>query len=148
MIDEPALEKIAINLRGLSFLMESQVTSSIRSDDLAFKVFAYSVWKDGEMGSKKISAMQFWDKAIRILKDKKHMGEITFPLENKTVWGKFRTDTYGISLEINKSGNQVLKPLCESMDIPKAKAKSLKQVQNLWVTLQKEFIKESKKLSV
>ncbi len=65
-----ALDKIALNLRALSFLVESQVTGREKNKDIGFEVFAKDVWR--KMGAKKISARRFWDKAISILKDRNY----------------------------------------------------------------------------
>ncbi len=56
-LDEAALDKIALNLRALSFLVESQLTGAIKYQDIVFNAFSYTVWK--KMGQKKFQPMIF-----------------------------------------------------------------------------------------
>jgi hypothetical protein len=71
-----ALDKIALNLRALSFLVESQVTGREKNKDIAFEAFAKVVWQKIRTNQtpaqllKKITAQQFWNKAVSILEKK------------------------------------------------------------------------------
>ncbi len=147
-IDEAAIDKIALNLRALSFLTESQLTNEIKPKDIAFEKFAHIVWQ--KMGAKKITAQQFWNKAVSILSNDKNAGEVTFEITQRS-WKGGRTDTYVIRLETikskketNKPDRQVIKSLCESNDITARRAMGFNQIKTIWSSMQKKFMERKK----
>lgn len=147
-LDEVVINRIALNLRALSFLVESQLTGAIKPKDIAFERFAYIVWQ--KMGANEISAKQFWDRAVSILSNDKNAGEVTFEITQRS-WEGDRTDTYVIRLETikskketNKPDRQVIKSLCESKDISARRAIGFSQIKNIWREMQNNFMERKK----
>ncbi|MDO9046999.1 MAG: hypothetical protein Q7U66_04585 [Methylobacter sp.] len=149
-INQNALKKIALNLRALSFLVEPQLTGSEKDEDIGFKVFAYCVWQKIRTNQtpaqllKKITAQQFWNKAVAILE--KNQSEVTLdiPRPPSLSFGIERIDTYAFLLETNKSNKQTIRSACASEGISGGRPKSFEQVKGLWPGWQKEFIKRDK----
>jgi len=139
LIDPAALEKIAQNLRGLSFLVESQLTGGEKDNNDAFEVFAYAVWL--KIGAKKISAVQFWNKAVSRLADDE-LKDVEIPIQVITPYGVEKTESYLIQLGENKAGKTTIKAVNIATDKPAGKAKSLKRMETIWKPLQNKFIKK------
>lgn len=138
-IDAQALEKIALNLRTFSFLVESQITGSKKSNDDVFEAFTHALWL--KMGAKKISAQQFWNKAITLLMQERHERELEFNMIRR-FGGKEEQQPCGIRLTKNKSGMDVLEPFDSTTGKRLGKPKSLRQIQNRWKDLQGKFLKK------
>lgn len=137
-IDETVLERIALNLRALSFLMADQFTGATTKDDSVFESFAYHVWRLGDRGCTEISAQAFWDKAIKFLKDEG--GSFQSRLKD----GK----KYSVEFGVNMNGKDEIKILEESSNKTKLiSQKTFGRLKNIWVGLQNKFVKAQKKLS-
>jgi hypothetical protein len=137
-IDETALDRIAQNLRALSFLLEIQFIPSKTKDDSVFESFAYHVWRLGDRGCTKLSAQEFWNKAIKFLKD--NGGSVQSRLKD----GK----KYSAELGVNKNGNDEIKIFDESRHKTKlVSKKTWGRLKGIWDDLEKEFIKSQKKIS-
>lgn len=136
LITDTYLEKITVNLRALSFLVEPQLNGRIKPGEHIFEHFAYNVWLFA--GGKKISGQQFFDAAKRLIKKKD--GEVVFWYRR---WGWEPNLKYIATIDCSER----IKLECETRGVNIGRPKSLGQINNIWAGLQKKFIARSEKNS-
>lgn len=133
------LEKISVNLRALSFLIEPQLNGKIKPNNHAFEYFAYGVWL--RAGGKKITGKQFFNSAIRLIQN--NNGEIEFKYR-RWEWEPLLTYVATVGQSEHKP---VIKVECEKPGVNAGKPKSLGQINNIWSSLQNKFIERVKRNS-